>query len=165
MSFQKFLPIPIMFGILAGIATILAGAVQFAPWPIFVGWAVYLVAGAKPSLLSKEVAALIGGIILGYVTFAVLPGATGALGATFALPVVVAVAVFLMVAVGRVQMLSLAPAFVIAYATYLAYVLGSFGGAATTPVNAIMPFFILNVVGFVFGYVSVSLQTKLSSTQ
>lgn len=165
MSFQKFLPIPIMFGILAGIATILAGAVQFAPWPIFVGWAVYLVAGAKPSLLSKEVAALIGGIILGYLTFAVLPSATGTFGATLALPVVVAVAVFCMVVVGRVQMLSLAPALVIAYATYLAYVLGSFGGAATTSVNALMPFFILNVVGFAFGYVSIFLQTKLSSAQ
>ena len=163
MSFQKFLPIPIMYGVLAGIATFLAGSLQFAPWPIFVGWMVYLIAGAKPSLLSKEVAALIVGVIVGYLTFLALPGATGTVGATLALPVVVGIAVFVMVAVGRIQLLSLTPAIVIPYATYLAYVLGSFGGAATTPINAIVPFVILNIVGFAFGYVSVLLQTKLSS--
>ena len=163
MSFQKFLPIPIMFGVLAGIATFLAGSLQFAPWPIFVGWAVYLVAGAKPSLLSKEVAALIGGVIVGYLTFLALPSASDTFGDTFALPIVVGGAVFLMVVVGRVQLLSLTPALVFFYATYLAYVLGLFGGAETTYVNAIGPFLILNAIGLAFGYVSVLLQTKLSS--
>jgi len=163
MSFQKFLPIPIMFGVLAGIATILAGVTGFAAWPIFVGWMVYLFAGAKPSLLSKEGAALIGGVILGYLTFLALPS-VDILGATFALPVVVAVAVFVMVVVGRIPLLSLTPAIVVPYATYLAYVLGSFGGAGTTPANSIVPFLVLNAVGFGFGYVSVLLQTKLSSS-
>ena len=165
MSFQKFLPIPIMYGVLGGVATFLAGSLQFAAWPIFIGWAVYLLAGAKPSLFSKEIAALIGAVIVGYLTFSALPSATGTFGATFALPVVVAGAVFLMVVVGRVQLLSLAPVFVFFYATYLAYVLGGFGGAEATYVNAVGPFLILNVIGLAFGYVSVMLQTKLSSGQ
>lgn len=165
MTFGKFLPIAIMIGLLAALSIILTDIYKVAVWPIFISWGMYFLAGAKPSRLHKEIIGLTGGILFGYLTLWAVPYFTSVFGATYGLPATVFCAAAIIVLLELTDWFELAPAYFLSYAGYFAFVFGKFGGPDTTAVNALIPFWILTMVGLVFGYVSAFLRTKILNSE
>lgn len=161
MTITKFLPVSAMIGVLAALSIILTSALQVPPWPIFISWGLYFIAGAKPSRLHKEVLGLSGGIVFGYLTLAAAPAYTTVFGGTLGLPLTVFSAAFIIVLLELTDWFELAPAYFLSYAGYFAYVFGGFGGQGATPFNAIPLFWALIMVGLLFGYVSAYLRQKI----
>ena len=97
MTFTKFLPIPVIIGVLAAFSLFVANWLSIPVWAIFISWALYFIAGAKPSRLPKEIIGLTGGIAFGYITLWAMPYFTDVFGATFGLPATVFVVCFIIV--------------------------------------------------------------------
>ncbi|HZX01239.1 MAG TPA: DUF1097 domain-containing protein [Candidatus Paceibacterota bacterium] len=161
MTFTKFLPVALLIGALAAFSVILTAWFAVAVWPIFISWGMYFLAGAKPSRLHKEVIGLTGGIAFGYLTLFAAPYYASIFGATWGLPLTVFTVASIIVLLELTDWLELAPAYFLSYAAYFAYVFGNFGGAGTTAASALVPFWILTMVGLVFGVVSGYLRKKI----
>jgi len=162
MTFTKFLPIPVIIGLLAAFSLFVANWFSVPVWAIFISWALYFIAGAKPSRLPKEVIGLTGGIAFGYITLWAMPYFTNVFGATFGLPATVFVVCFVIVLLELTDWFELAPAYFFSFAGYFAYVFGNFGGVGlTTPENSLWPFWLATMIGLVFGYVSAYLRTTI----
>ncbi len=138
-------------------------------WVPFISWPLYFIAGAKPSRLHKEIFGLAGGIIFGFLTifFAFFSFLTSMLG-SYSLAATVFVVAFLIVMLEMTDWFELAPAYFFAFAGYFAYVYGGFAGKLTTPTDyamAMVPFFLLLMLGLGLGLVTAFLRKKILETE
>lgn len=163
MTFKKFLPVSLMVAVFAAVYIIVGQKLNIALWVPFISWPLYFIAGSKPSRLHKEIFALAGGIILGFLTIFVSGVLTPSLG-TYALPATVFIVAFLIVTLELTDWFELAPAYFFAFAGYFAYVFGGFAGKMSTSTDyamAMIPFFILLLVGLGIGLVTAFLRKKI----
>lgn len=163
MTFKKFLPVSLMVAVFAAVYIIVGQKLNIALWVPFISWPLYFIAGSKPSRLHKEIFALAGGIIFGFLTIFVSGVLTPSLG-TYALPATVFIVAFLIVMLELTDWFELAPAYFFAFAGYFAYVFGGFAGKMSTSTDyamAMIPFFILLLVGLGLGLVTAFLRKKI----
>jgi len=162
MTFTKFLPIPLIIGLLAAFSLFVAEWLSIPVWAIFISWGFYFIAGAKPSRLPKEVIGLTGGIAFGYITLWAMPYYVSVFGDTFGLPLTVFSVAFIIVLLELTDWFELAPAYFFSFAAYFAYLFGSFGGVGlTTPLNSLWPLWLALMIGLAFGYVSAYLRKAI----
>ncbi|OHA65811.1 MAG: hypothetical protein A3D64_01155 [Candidatus Wildermuthbacteria bacterium RIFCSPHIGHO2_02_FULL_49_9] len=151
MSVSKFLPVAAAVGVLAAIWVVVGSAYGLVLWVPFLSWALFFGAGAgKFSRVPKEIIGLTGGTVVAAVLVALLPAVTSAVGGTWALPLLVFCAAFLIVMLELTDWFELAPAYFYSFAGFFAYLFGGFAGTEMT-VPMIVNFWILLVIGTGFG--------------
>lgn len=165
-SLGKFWPVPVIVGVLAALSVILAAAFSVPPWPIFISWGLYFIAGARPARLGKEIIGLSGGIAFGFLTLLLMPFFGQIFGDTMGLPVTVGLAAMIIVFLELTNLFELAPAYFMAYAGYFAYVFGGFagsldGGIMTAAGAALLPFWALTMVGLGFALTNDYLRKRI----
>ncbi len=162
MTAKQFFPVALMVAVVAALYVLFAQQLKVsALWVPFISWPLYFIAGAKPSRLHKEVIGLTGGILFGFLTLKVVVPFTEIFGSLLALPLTVFLAAFLIVILELTDWFELAPAYFFAYAGYFAYVFGGFAGAKTSYAAAMVPFWILLMVGLGLGYLTASLRKMI----
>lgn len=167
MTFKKFFPVSLMVAAFAAVYILVGQKLEIALWVPFISWPLYFIAGAKPSRLHKEIFALAGGIIFGFLTIFISGVLTPSLG-TLALPATVFIVAFLIVTLELTDWFELAPAYFFAFAGYFAYVFGGFAGVMTIPTDyamAMVPFFLLLLLGLGLGYITALLRKKILEKQ
>lgn len=163
MTFKKFIPVSLMVAVFAAVFILIGQKFNITLWVPFISWPLYFIAGSKPSRLHKEIFALAGGIIFGFLTIFISGVLTPSLG-TYALPATVFIVAFLIVMLELTDWFELAPAYFFAFAGYFAYVFGGFAGKMTTSTDyamAMVPFFLLLMIGLGIGYVTAFLRKKI----
>lgn len=168
MTAKKFLPVSLMIAIVAAIYVWAGMRWQFsALWAPFISWPLYFIAGAKPSRLHKEIFGLAGGVLFGFLTIyasGYITSALGQFGPTLGLPVAVLIVAFIIVMLEMTDWFELAPAYFFAFAGYFAYVFGGFAGKIASIggyAYAMVPFFLLLMLGLGLGYVTALLRKKI----
>lgn len=144
------IPLWLTVGLLAGLWMPASGMLAIAPWPLFIAWAAFFVAGADLNCMKKVYPALLLGVALGYLTIffgavqlAPMLGAAG-------VPIFVGLFAALMVILGKFDIFALTPAAFFGFATY-------FGTGANLKATLIGL-----LLGPVVGYISVKATTILS---
>ncbi len=166
MTLKKFFPVAVVIAVVAALYIVVAQYLKVnAVWVPFISWPLYFIAGAKPTRLHKEIIGLTGGMIFGYLTVLVLTPMMGWVGAFWALPIIVLFAAFIIVLLELTDWFELAPAYFFAYAGYFAFLFGGFGGATATPLSAMIPFWILLMVGLALGYLTAYLRKMILEKQ
>lgn len=166
MTVKQFLPVCLMIAVVAAIYVWVAQVLKVsALWVPFISWPLYFIAGAKPSRLHKQIIGLTGGMIFGFLTLVVVVPFTKLFGATLGLPLTVFVVAFLIILLELTDWFELAPAYFFAYAGYFAYVFGGFAGKEATYLSAMLPYWILLMVGLGLGYFTAMLRKKILETQ
>ncbi|MBI2038893.1 MAG: DUF1097 domain-containing protein [Candidatus Niyogibacteria bacterium] len=167
-SFNKWLPIALMIGVLAGFSVWLtvgwlsvniAGWLG-AVWALFISWGLYFAGGAKLSRLHKYFFGLTGGIVFGWLTLLVYGWILAYVGDPWALPLTVFLAATSIVLLELTDWFEYAPAYFLTYAGYFAFVFGNFAPGATVEMAAIY-FWILIMIGVGFGIVSAVVKDKM----
>ena len=168
MTFKKFIPVSLMVAFFAALYIWVAPYLKISSlWVPFISWPLYFIAGAKPSRLHKEIFALAGGIIFDFLTIFV-SGALASMLGSYSLAATVFVVAFLIVTLELTDWFELAPAYFFAFAGYFAYVFGGFAGplAATADyAMAMVPFFLLLMLGLGLGYITALLRKKILEKQ
>ncbi|MBU2037267.1 DUF1097 domain-containing protein [Patescibacteria group bacterium] len=164
MTFKKFIPVSLMVAAFAALYIWVAPYLKISSlWVPFISWPLYFIAGAKPSRLHKEIFALAGGAIFGFLTIFVSGALTPMLG-SYALAATVFIVAFLIVMLELTDWFELAPAYFFAFAGYFAYVFGGFAGtmaSSTDYAMAMVPFFLLLMLGLGLGYITALLRKKI----
>lgn len=126
-SIGKFIPVAVMVGVLGALYVMVGARLNFILWVPFISWALFFMAGAKYGRLHKEIIGLTGGLFFAVVLLYLLPFFGNIFGATWALPVLVFLAVFFIVLLELTDWFELAPAYFFGFAGYFAVL---FGGSA-----------------------------------
>lgn len=158
MTFTKFIPVAIMVAAVAAIWIWAGSLYGLVLWVPFISWPMYFVydpAAIRPGRIPKEVLGLTGGIVFGYLTLVVAPMFNTIFGSPFGLPLTVFLVAFIIVMLELTEWFELAPAYFFAYAGYFAYV---FGGFSATRESALIPFWLLIMLGLAFGYITAVLR-------
>ena len=164
MTLKKFIPVSLMVAAFAAIYIFVAPYLKISSlWVPFISWPLYFIAGSKPARLHKEIFSLAGGIIFGFLTIFFSGLLTPILG-NYALAATVFIVAFLIVMLELTDWFELAPAYFFAFAGYFAYVFGGFAGKLATTTDyamAMIPFFLLLMLGLGLGLVTASLRKKI----
>lgn len=164
MTFKKFIPVSLMIAAVAAIYILAAPYLKISSlWVPFISWPLYFIAGAKPSRLHKEIFGLAGGTIFGFLTIFV-SGALASMLGSYSLAATVFIVAFIIVMLELTDWFELAPAYFFAFAGYFAYVFGGFDGIMSTSTDyalAMVPFFLLLLLGLGLGYVTALLRKKI----
>ncbi|MDO8436446.1 MAG: DUF1097 domain-containing protein [bacterium] len=162
MTIKKFLPVALMIAVVAALYVVVVQYLKIsALWVPFISWPLYFIAGAKPSRLHKEIIALTGGIIFGYLTLVIVVPFTKLFGGTLGLPLTVFIVAFSIVMLELTDWFELAPAYFFSYAGYFAYVFGGFGGQGATYTSAMFPYWVLLMAGLALGYLTAVFRKKI----
>ena len=161
MTFTKFLPVPIMIGVVAALWMVVSGQLSTAsyplvPWVPFIGWALYFMAGAKLSRLHKEAIGLTGGIVAAAIVL-IFANQFGAVLGQWTLPVIVFFVAFFIVLLELTDWFELAPAYFFSFAGYFAYLLGKFAGTTMTAQHLVW-FWALIMIGLALGVLTAKLR-------
>lgn len=116
---MKFLPVPIMVGVLAGLWMVLAGQFNLLAWVAFITWGAYFLAGISSRSAIREAISFIAGIVFGMVIVLLGTYLTPSLG-TLAFPVAVALAGFTIVLLELVPWFDMAPGYFLGAAAFFA---------------------------------------------
>lgn len=168
LTFSKFLPVPIMIGIVAAVWVWLTDVVTVEGYPLvawvpFLSWALHFMAGAKMSRVSKEAVGLTGGIV--FAVFALV--AMMQLGSTlgqFTMPVIVFFAAFFIVLLEWTDLFELAPAYFFSFAGYFAFLFGGFMGTEMN-MQHIIWYWVLIMIGLGIGVLTAELRKWILSSQ
>lgn len=136
-----------------------------ALWLPYIGWSVYCIAGGKPSLLPKMIAGFAGGMFVGVLTVLSIGPATGFIGSTLALPLVVFFMVLFILLMELIKPIDMIPAYFFAYSSYFAYFYGKFGGEKATSVGILPEFFVLLMIGLGLGFLTAEIRRKIMHMQ
>jgi len=165
MTFKKFLPVSLMIALFAALYILIAPYLKINTlWVPFISWPLYFIAGAKPSRLHKEIFGLAGGVIFGFLTIWFSSAILTPIVGSYALALTVFLVAFIIVALELTDWLELAPAYFFAFAGYFAYVFGGFGGKMAgygDYAKAMLPFFLLLLLGLGLGYITAYLRKKI----
>lgn len=133
-------------GVLVGAWVYVSGLVGLLPWPVVIIWAGFFAAGGKVGGFLKMGAASLSGVLWAWLAITVA-GLFG--GAAFALPVMVAIAAFIMCVQAGWSPLSFIPGTFMGAACLFGVTL-HFGGE----VIQVWPTVISIVIGLVLGFIS-----------
>lgn len=161
MTFTKFLPVALMIALVAAAWVLFGSYFSLVLWVPFISWAMYFVyepVSQKARRITKEIIGLTGGIACGYLTLVIMPFFIKVFGAALGLPITVFLVAFTIVILELTNWFELAPAYFFAYAGYFAYV---FGGFAVSKENALVPFWLLIMLGLAIGYLTAWLRRKI----
>ncbi len=162
MPISKFIPVAIAVGVLAALWVGIGSSYKLVLWVPFLSWALVFGAGAgKLSRVPKEVIGLTGGLLAAIVLLLLLPAFTQALGAFWALPVLVFLATFIIVMLELTNWFELAPAYFYSFAGFFAYLFGGFAGSQEITTNGVLIYWMLLLVGTGFGVLTVLLRNFL----
>ena len=132
----QWLPICMMIGVLAAFSvyltqTLIAPSVPWfggTVWALFITWGAWFSVGAKLKRLPKFCAAIIGGVVFGWITLYVAINLFGGMGLDlkYALPLTVFFVATSIVMLELTDLFELAFVYFFTYASYFAYVFGNF---------------------------------------
>lgn len=160
LTIAKFIPVAVIVGALAAFSILLSAWAGYPVWPVFMSWGIYFIAGAKPSRLYKEVIGLTGGILFGYASLWTVPFYNAVFGDVWGLALTIFTAAFIIVMLELTDWFELSPAYFVSFAGYFAYVFGNFAPGLSIAA-AMVPFWILIMIGLSFGYLSAVLRVKI----
>jgi hypothetical protein len=162
MRFIRLVPIAITTALTAAVYVLIAQYFQVnALWLPFISWALYFIAGGKPSELPKEIAGLTNGMIFGYLTLIAVAPISNLTGQTLAMPVTVFFAALFILLLEPIKLFSMIPAYFLSYTSYFAYYFGGFGGEKATSLNIMPMFWILLMVGLGLGFFTAEIRKKI----
>lgn len=170
-GFWKFLPVALMIGVAAGLVVYASSALSASYpwagviWPIFIGWALYFMAGAKVSRMHKYILGLTGGVVYGWLVLFVLGFFTNIFGATLALPIIVFLAATSIVLLELTDWFELAPAYFFSFAAYFAFLFGGFGGEGVTNTMAAFYVWVLVMAGLAVGFITATLRKLILNVE
>jgi hypothetical protein len=158
MQTLKYLPHPLMVGVLAGLMQLMGMTVpMFLAWAGFAAWACYFLAGCTPRGGMKVIGCWVGGVVGSVVIIELGKALTGAIGtAEVAFPLAVGAIAFVVICFEKVPALNMIPAWFIGAACFFAY-----NEIAAGDYSKSVPAILVScVIGQVFGVVTVFVRTK-----
>lgn len=162
MTFSKFFPVALMVALSAAVYVIAAQYLKVtALWVPFISWPLYFVVGSKFSRIHKQIIALTGGILFGYLTLLAVGPISNIVGSNLGLPVTVFFVAFIIVMLELTDLFELAPAYFFSYAGYFAYLFGGFAGQGVSNAAAMVPYWILLMVGLGLAVITAFLRTNI----
>lgn len=171
-TFRQWFPVALMVGILAGFSVLISFQLQpslgvwfGAPWAIFITWGAWFSIGAKTHRLKKFVASITGGVVFGWLTLVIAPIFSQIFGSTFGLPLTVVVVATTIVLLELTDLFEIAFVYFFVYAGYFAYFFGGFAGKDADALQAAVYYWILSLLGVVFGLITVVLKDKIFSVE
>lgn len=156
MKASKFLPVPIIVAILAFIWMVIAAKFNLLGWVAFLTWGAYFLSGIGTKSAIRETISFTLGIILGVIIVIIGTALMSSLG-TYAFPIVVAVAAFVIVYLELVPWFDMAPGYFIGAAAF-------FAAGAKPDVATSMAVFIPGMLGLALGVLTGYLRGKVLKT-
>lgn len=162
MTFQRLLPVILITAFISALYVLFAQTLQInAMWLPFISWTLYCLDGAKPKRLFNLIFGFTTGMLIGALTVILINPVSAILGTTLALPVIVFFMVIIILIAELVKPINSVPSYFFAYSSYFAYYYGKFDKASQTPISIIPTFWILAILGFGLGFITMELRNKL----
>lgn len=162
MTFGKFFPVAVMIALAAAIYVIVAQYFKVsALWVPFISWPLYFIVGSKLSRIHKQIFALTGGMLFGYLTLVVVAPVSSIVGSNFGLSATVFLVAFSIVMLELTDWFELAPAYFFSYAGYFAYFFGGFAGPGVSNATAMVPYWILLMAGLGMAVITAFLRKEI----
>lgn len=136
--------------------------IQVPVWAIFVGWAWYFALGATPDLIKTSILPMLLGAVLAVLAFLLIDWFGGMMPSLVALALAVFITVFLLMLGLKIPACGVS---LVAFNAYSCIFVGYGAGAymaipgMPTLLNAVLWISGANVIGLVFGYLSVKVTT------
>ncbi len=159
---KNFTPVCLMVAFIASLWMIISAKTGIIAWVPFISWALYFIAGSRISRLGKEVIALTGGVVIGYIVLLLIPKFIVLFGSTFGVPVIVFIAAFIIVILELTNWFELAPAYFFGFATYFA---AFFAAPAATPIMMLWPVWFPLMIGLLLGVITAELRKRILLVQ
>lgn len=153
MKFSKFMPVPVITGLLAFLYILLVQRISVSPWPGFITWAGYLL--LKPyksdNILRKAIGFTLGifiGVLIsiGEIYFYPVFG-------SYALALSVALATFIIISLEVIPYFDLAPSYFLGAAVF-------FAAGEQINSNGLFNIWIPGILGIIFGIITVYFRSK-----
>ena len=153
----NFLPVPIIVAVLALLYMILSANQNLLAWVGFITWGAYFLTSINTRGAIREGISFTLGIVFGAVIVMLATALAPTLG-TFAVPVAVAVAAFVIVYLEMVPWFDMAPGYFLGAAAFFA--------AGAKPDSAtFMAIFIPGIIGLALGMITAFLRRKVFAMQ
>ncbi|MBI2021256.1 DUF1097 domain-containing protein [Candidatus Daviesbacteria bacterium] len=143
MKLTKFLPIPLIVGVLAFLWMVVSAQYNLLAWVAFITWGAYFLAGINTRSAVREAVSFTLGIIFGWVIVVVGTALTPSLG-TYAFPVTVGLAGFTIVLLELVPWFDMAPGYFLGAAAF-------FAAGAKPEVGTFMSVWVPGMLGLALG--------------
>ncbi|KKR80720.1 MAG: Glutathione-regulated potassium-efflux system protein [Candidatus Daviesbacteria bacterium GW2011_GWC1_40_9] len=157
MQVSKFFPIPLLVAVIAFVYMWAAAQFNLIGWIAFITWGGYFLSGVSSKSAVREAISVSLGIILGAVIVLLATALSSSLG-TLAVPIIVAVAAFVIVFLELVPWFDMAPGYFLGAAVF-------FGAGAKPDMATITAAWIPAVVGIVLGVLTGYMRGLILSAQ
>lgn len=153
MKVSQFVPVPVIVGVIAFFFMIASAKFNFLAWVSFITWGAYFLSGVTTKSAIRETIAFTLGILTGMAIVVVATSLTPTLG-SYAFPVVVGVAAFIIVMLELVPWVDMAPMYFLAAAAF-------FAAGAKPDVPTFMSVWTSGMVGILLGVVVAYLRRQV----
>lgn len=151
MDVIKFAPIPVIVALLAFLLMVISAQFNLLAWVAFITWGAYFLTGINTKSAVREAISFTLGIVAGVVIVILGTAFTPSLG-TFAFPVVVGLAGFVIVFLELVPWFDMAPGYFLGAAAF-------FGAGATADTTTFLAVFIPGMIGLGLGILTATLRS------
>lgn len=157
MPVTKFLPVPLVVAALAFVWMYLAAQFNLLGWVAFITWGAYFLSGVSTKSAVREAIAFTAGLVFAWVIVLLGTALVAVVGLTFAFPLAVFMAAFVIVLLELVPWFDMAPAYFLGAAAFFA------AGGGTNPDNlaVLISVWIPGILGLVFGVLSAYLRGSI----
>jgi hypothetical protein len=159
----KIEKLDVSVAVLAALSCVLMAAqIEIPVWALFIGWAWYFTLGAKPELIWQGIAPSLCGAVLAVIAFLLILGPLAGLPWLWGTIIAVLITVFLLMLTLKIPALNISLMSFNAYSCiFVGYAAGTFHhiNGLNGYVNAVLWITGANILGLVFGWLSIKLTT------